>query len=98
MPKNKILVDLWLEDGCSKEDGEVAVSWHPINFSIYSTLFPDMIQEAIDEWIADHNIAKEHHYELIFQHTVESDGGGAVSAEYFEAIHVDTYGGTSRPS
>jgi len=45
MPKNKILVDLWLEDGCSKEDGEVAVSWHPINFSIYSTLFPDMIQE-----------------------------------------------------
>lgn len=89
MPANKMLVDLWLEAGCSQEEGEVSISWRPINFSIYSDLFQDMIRGAVDEWLAENKLPTEQRYELIFRHVVDHDGGGAVLDEHFELIHEE---------
>jgi hypothetical protein len=85
---NKILVTFFLEDGCSQEEGEVSVSWVPINFSIYSPLFHEMVDIAVGEWLSDNKL-DDLVYEVIFSHVVEFDGGGAVVGEYFEPIHTD---------
>lgn len=89
MAKNKVLVSLWLEDGCSQDEGEVTRSWHPINFSLYSGLFQDMVYEAVDNWLSDNTMRVEIEYELIFQHIREHDVGGALTDEYFEILHVE---------
>lgn len=87
--RNKIIVDIFLEDGCSQEKGEVSSSWQPINFRIYSDLFPELIQHAIDEWLSENSIVSGFIYELIFAHVVEHDGGGAVLGEHFEDIYKE---------
>lgn len=89
MARNKVLVSLWLEEGCSQDEGEVQRRWHPINFSIYSTLFQDMVNQAVDNWLAENTMRTEIEYELIFQHVHEHDGGGALTDEYFEPLHVE---------
>ena len=89
MAKNKVLVNLWLEDGCSQEEGEVGRSWSPINFSIYSDLFPDMIYEAIEEWLSNNTMRTEIEYELILEHIQDHDGGGALTNEYFTVLHTE---------
>ena len=88
--RNKILVDFYLEDGCSQEEGEVNTSWKPINFSIYSTLFIELIGDAIAEWLSENTIENDIAYEVIFAHVVEHDGGGAVVGEHFEQIHQES--------
>jgi hypothetical protein len=88
--RNKIKVDFFVEDGCSQGEGEASSHWQPINFAIYSELFPEIIQHAIDEWLSENMIAKNVVYEVIFAHTVEHDGGGAVLGEYFEPIYQET--------
>ena len=88
--RNKIKVELYLDDGCSQEAGEVSTSWQTINFSIYSDLFTDIISEAISEWLGDNNVEKNTMYEVIFAHVVEHDGGGAVMGEYFEPIYRES--------
>lgn len=85
---NLILVHAFLEDGCSQAEGEIMVSWKPINFMIYSPLFQDMATEAADEWLSTFEMKVEEHYEAIFRHVVESDGAGAVHSEYFERVEV----------
>jgi hypothetical protein len=87
MSKNKIIVNMFLEDGCKQEDGEVNTSWHPINFSIYDDLFFDLIKEAIEQWLSEHKLAVYQLNEVIFHHVVEHDGAGACMGEYFEPIH-----------
>ena len=87
--RNKIIVSIYLDDDCSQEDGEVSISWQPINFMIYSTLFPEIVALSIDDWISDRTIKKGVLYEVIMQHRVEHDGAGAVTGEYFEEIHLD---------
>lgn len=86
MIRNKIRVSFFLFEGCSQEDGEVSAHWEPINFQIYSKLFPDLIQDAIDEWLADNTITHDRKHEVIFSHVVDRDGAGAVVGEYFEPI------------
>ena len=83
---NKIVVHFYLEDGCSQKDGEVSISWKPMNFMIYSELFPELIQIAIDAWLSDNELAVNTVHEVIFAHVVEHDGAGAVTCEYFEPI------------
>ena len=87
--RNKIKVDFYLEDGCSQEEGEANVSWQPINFSIYSDIFIDLISEATDQWLSENTIEKNMVYEVIFAHEIERDGGGAVVGEYFEPIYIE---------
>lgn len=87
MSKNKIIVDMYLEDGCKQEDGEVNIAWKPINFMIYDDLFFDLINEAIQEWLSEHKLVIHQLNEVIFQHIVEHDGAGACMGEYFEAIN-----------
>ena len=87
--RNKIIVSIHLDDDCSQEDGEVSISWKPINFMIYSTLFPEIIELSVDDWLSDRTIKKGLLYEVIMQHRVEHDGAGAVMGEYFEAIYID---------
>ena len=87
--RNKIKVDFFLEDGCSQDEGEASTRWKPINFEIYSELFPELISLAIDEWLSENMIAKHVVYEVIFAHVVERDGGGAVLGEYFEPIYQE---------
>lgn len=89
MAKNKVLVSLWLEEGCSQADDEVTRSWSPINFSIYSDLFPDMINEAIGDWLGENTMRVETEYELILEHIREHDGGGALTDEYFTVLHTE---------
>lgn len=86
MIRNKIKVSFFLEEGCNQEDGEASSHWEPINFSIYSNLFPDLIQDAIDQWLADNAISHNCTHEVIFAHVVDRDGAGAVLGEYFEPI------------
>jgi len=86
MANNKIMVDLILPDGHSQEDGEVDIRWKPINFWIYSELFPEMISEAVDQWLSENKLEVGVEHELIFQHIVEHDGGGALMDEHFEII------------
>ncbi len=86
MIRNKIRVSFFLEDGCNQEAGEASAHWAPINFQIYSNLFPELIQEAIDQWLADNTITHNCSHEVIFSHVVDRDGAGAVVGEYFEPI------------
>lgn len=58
MIRNKIKVNFFLEDGCDQEQGEASSHWLPINFSIYSELFHELISNAIDEWLTNNNIEK----------------------------------------
>ena len=87
---NKIIVKFYLEPDCDQEEGETGVEWTPINFSIYSSLFPDLIQEAVDQWLDENKLLHAVVYEVIFAHRVERDGGGALLGEHFEAIHQET--------
>lgn len=89
MSDNLILVYAYLESGCSQEDGEVSVSWKPINFMIYSPLFQDMATDAAAEWLGTFKMAPETQYEAIFKHVVESDGAGAVHGEYFAPVNLE---------
>jgi hypothetical protein len=89
MIRNKIKVEFFLEDGCSQDEGEVSRHWQPINFSIYSTIFYELIEIAMDEWIEDHTIKKNIVHEVIFAHFIERDGAGAVTSEYFEPIYSE---------
>ncbi|MCP5008301.1 MAG: hypothetical protein GY941_30860 [Planctomycetes bacterium] len=90
MIRNKIKVDFFVEDGCSQDEGEASSHWQPINFAIYSELFPELIQEAIDEWLHANTIAEHTAYEVIFAHVIEQDGGGAVLGEHFEPIYTES--------
>lgn len=89
MIRNKIKVEFYLDNGCSQENGEVSTCWQPINFSIYNSLFPDLINEAIDQWLSDNTVSQHVTYEVIFAHVIERDGAGAVVGEYFEPIYVE---------
>ena len=86
MIRNKIRVCFFLEDGCRQEDDEAGAHWGPINFQIYSKLFPELVQEAIDQWLVENTIAPNSTHEVICAHVVERDRGGAVVGEYFEPI------------
>lgn len=88
--RNKIKVDFFLEDGCSQEDEEVSTHWQPINFSIYSSLFPELIEDAMNEWLSENTMKKHYIYEVIFAHVVERDGGGALLGEHFEPIYQES--------
>lgn len=81
---NMVLVHFWRESGCALD--EVSVSWKPINFMIYSDLFPDLIMEAADGWIREQQPVEERHYEVVFDHVIEHDGHGTVTSEYFEPV------------
>lgn len=87
--ENLILVHAHLEDGCSQADGEVMVSWKPINFMIYSPLFQGMATDAADEWLSTFTMEPETHYEAVFKHVVESDGAGAIHSEYFARVEME---------
>jgi hypothetical protein len=89
MSDNLILVHAYLESGCSQEEGEVIVSWKPINFMIYSPLFQSMATDAADEWLGTFTMKPETPYEAIFKHVVESDGAGAVHSEYFARVGLE---------
>ncbi len=80
---NKVLVVFWLEEGCSQEEGEVQISWAPINFLIYDKLFVDMIYEAADEWLLKNKLQTEILHEVIFCHERDIDAGGACLGEWF---------------
>lgn len=86
MISNKVLVTFFAESNDSQSNGEVSTSWTPINFPVYHEMFPELIQEAIDEWLADNTIQPMVVYEVIFKHVIERDSGGAVLGEYFEPI------------
>ena len=86
MIRNKVKVIFFVEDGCKQEDDEASAHWEPINFQIYSGLFPDLIQEAIDQWLVYNEIGEGVTHEVSFAHVVEHDGGGAVVGEYFEPV------------
>lgn len=83
---NLVLVHLWLEDGCSQDDGEVSIHWKPVNFMIYSDMFPSMIYEAVAEYLSEITLLHEDLKEVLFRHVVERDGAGAVLGEWFEPV------------
>lgn len=83
---NLVLVHLWLEDGCSQAAGEVDIRWQPVNFMIYSKMFPDMVYEAIEEYLGQTTLRHECLKEVMLRHVVERDGGGAVLGEWFEPV------------
>lgn len=85
--KNKVLVNLWRPFGCTMD--EVDVSWRPVNFDIYSNLFPEMIEEAAQEWLSENEIQYDALVEIIFVHESEMDRGGALLNEYFTPIHIE---------
>lgn len=87
---NKVLVTIFLEEGHKQDDDEYDARWRPINFDIYNPLFLDLVDEAISNWLGDHQLKHNHAYEILFKHIVEHDGGGAVTSEYFEPIHHET--------
>ena len=87
--RNKILVTMFLEDDCKQEDDEVSISWVPINFAIYSDLFPEMIQNSIDSWLNHNKLERNTLYEVIFAHVIEHDMG-AVHSEYFDPIFTES--------
>lgn len=87
MTDNIILVHAYLESGCSQADGEVRISWKPINFMIYSSLFQGMAEQAAEEWLSTFQMEPETHYEAIFVHVVENDGG-AILGEYFAPVDI----------
>ncbi len=86
---NKILATFFIseEDG-KKEDA--SAYWKPINFDIYDQLLPQLIQEAIDQWIDENDITHHVIYEVIFTHVIERDGAGTVFCEYFKPVYVSS--------
>ncbi len=90
MSNNKVIVDMFLGEGCKQELDEVNIAWQPINFMLYDDLFFDLIKEAIQEWLSAHKLVVYQLHEVIFHHVVEHDGGGACVGEYFEAIYHET--------
>ena len=74
MITNKVRVTFFLEEGCKQEDEEVQIEWTPINFSIYSNLFPDLIYEAAWEWLNEVKLTPNILHEVLFAHVVEHDG------------------------
>jgi len=84
---NKILVNFFLEEDHSQEDGEVYISWAPINFAIYSDLFVDILDVATSEWLSENKLDVNRRYEVIFQHVIDRDGAGAVCDEWFVPLH-----------
>ena len=88
MTDNLILVCAYIDSGCEQADGDIQISWKPINFMIYSPLFQDMATEAADEWLSTFTMRHEEPYEAIFKHVVDHDGAGAVMGEYFERVEV----------
>lgn len=87
--KNKVVVNLWLEDDCDKDTDGPIIHWSPMNFSIYNKLFIDMIYETVDQWVSENEMITEKQYELILQHIVEYDGAGACTGEHFEILNVE---------
>jgi hypothetical protein len=85
---NLVLFNFYLEADCSQDDGEVSVSWKPVNFMIYSKLFIDMIYEAADEFLSDVTLRPEEPLEVLMRHVVDRDGAGAVLDEYFEPVKI----------
>lgn len=85
---NLVLVHLWLESGCSQDDGEVSISWKPVNFMVYSDMFPEMIYEAIAEYLSTITLRHEELKEVLFSHVVDQDGAGAVLGEWFSPTHL----------
>ena len=88
---NKVIATVFLEDGCKQDDDEVSMHWRPINFDIYSELFPELITTSIYEWLSDRTLQINEVHELIMAHEVERDGGGAVTAEWFKVINHDIH-------
>ena len=89
MIRNKVKVIFFVEDGCYQNEGEASAHWEPINFAVYSSLFPELIQDAIDGWLEDNTIIDGVAYEVIFAHTVNRDRAGAVLDELFEPIYTE---------
>ena len=87
--KNKIIVSFLLPAGHDQDKDEVEISWHPINFSIYSARFHELVEEACSEWLEENRLSHDKAYEVIFSHVVEHDGAGAVTGEYFEPIFCE---------
>ena len=87
--RNKIMINFCIESGCIQEAGEASYRWSTVNFQIYNDLFADLIKEAVEEWLGENTLEPDYVYEVIFAHTVEHDGGGAVTGEYFEPIHTE---------
>jgi len=85
--RNKVLVKIYLEDGCKQEDDEVSICWVPVNFLVYSNLFQELIDNAVDDWLSENKLCHGYLHELILAHEVERDGGGAITGESFEIIH-----------
>lgn len=85
MISNKVLVNAFLDGG------DFEYNWTPINFSIYSGLFHELVELAVDDWFEDTNIKSGYQYEIIFKHIIERDAGGAVTGEYFEPIYQEMY-------
>lgn len=86
MIKNKVIATVfWGDRGGSKDDA--TISWHPINFSIYSDLFQEIVLMAVTEWIEDSDLQPEVQYELILEHSTHRDGGGAVYHESFQVMY-----------
>lgn len=86
--QNLALVHAYLERGCSQAGDEVSIQWKPINFMIYSEMFPDMIMEAVREWLATFDMKPETDYEIIFGHVIDRDAGGAVLGEWFSPMSL----------
>ena len=88
---NKIIVNIFLASGHSQKDGEVEISWHPINFSLYSDLFPVMVKDSVDDYLSNNKLEFDADYEIIMSHMMEfSQDGFSVTAEWFEPIYVDS--------
>lgn len=85
--RNKVIATIYLDDGCSQDDGEASISWRPVNFDIYNELFPDLIIEAVNEWLLSKRLIVNMSYELILAHEIDRDKGGAVLGESFVVIH-----------
>ena len=85
---NKVIATFILRNDCSQDDDEVERYWRPL-FDIYDSLFIDLINEAIMEWLSENTLKPEYAYEVIFAHRRENDGAGAVTAEYFEPIYSE---------
>lgn len=83
---NLVLVQFHLEEGCSQEDHEVSIAWSPINFMIFSELFPDMVYTAAEEFLSENTIKSGQVVEVVMRHVIDRDGAGAVCGEWFEPI------------
>lgn len=89
---NIVLVQLHLEEGCSQDAGEVSIAWKPVNFMIYSELFPEMIYEAVAEYLDAIRLKPYDVIEVFFRHVVDRDGAGAVLGEWFAPTQMEPKG------